>query len=393
MPNWMTNVRLATAPGASPFAARPLNEITVPGTHDAGCYTNTWGALVSRTQSQNIPGQLAGGIRYFDLRPCKYGQQFWTYHGPYWGGRLDGGAGILQDVATFMSTPAVAGAAGAQELVVLNISHFSNFDGSDHHRLINEILLRLGPFLVPHNQSAFNLFNSTYDAVLTGAAGGPTSRVAVLYDGALDEAFESLLWPAMPDGFFKLRPKYGGVGPNQLFLFDQYANQATLVPMRNDQMAKLANRANYTFCPNLQPKCMGWPGAAGNWTNNAPYALPPTGIQDTWHLFSWTLTPQNPVNWWATGGTISPMTIAQTVGNPALEGWFTGNNWPIGAAARGYDPMQDQRINVIYVDDYASQIHNCPAGGACPRNGYAAPVALCEFINRSWGAWPGWAGY
>jgi len=386
---WMTDVRNATALGAAPFGNRPLNQIVVPGTHDAGCYTNSWGAVVSRTQTQDIAQQLAGGVRYFDLRPCKNEQQFWTYHGPYWGGRLDGGTGILQDVASFMA----GAAAGGQELVILNISHFNQFDASDHHRLINEILLRVGPFLVPHRQGTFNLFDAAYDAVLTGAIGGPTSRVAVLYDGALDTALENLC-PAMPDGFFKLSPKYVVAGPSQVFLFDQYANQATLAPMQTNQMNKLAQRSSYVF------STRAWPGAAGNWTNNAPYPLPGTGIQGTWHLFSWTLTPQNPVNWWSTGGTVSPLTIARNVANPALEGWFTGNHWPVAVpavlATRGYDPMQDQRINVIYVDDYASQAHNCLMhGGVCPRAGYAAPVALCDFINRNFnqgGVWPGWAG-
>ena len=93
----------------------------------------------------------------------------------------------------------------------------------------------------------------------------------------------------------------------------------------------------------------------------------------------------------------SPLTAAQNVANPALEGWFTGNHWPTPAVPllRGYDPLQDQRINVIYVDDYASQAHNCLiVGNPCPRAGYAAPVALCDFINRFFiaGAWPGWAG-
>jgi len=381
---WMTDVRVDTFGGASPFGNRPLNQITIPGSHDAGCYTTTAFSALSRTQTQNIAQQLAGGIRYFDLRPRKNGIQFWTYHGPYYGGRLDGATGIIQDVANFLGGPA-----GAQELVVLNFSHFKEFTGSDHHRLIREILARLAAFLVPHNQDAFNLFNSTYYVVLSPPGiVAPTSRVAVLYDGALDQPLESLCPAGLPDGFFQLNPKYAVAAPNQTFLFDKYARRVTLGPMQIDQMAKLANRAAQVFNgdPNTQ-----WPGAGGNWTNNAPYAIVPTGIQDTWHLFSWTLTPQIGI---PPG---SPLTAAQNVANPALEGWFTGNHWPTPAVPllRGYDPLQDQRINVIYVDDYASQPHVClMGGGVCPRAGYAAPVALCDFINRHFvaGAWPGWAG-
>ena len=106
---------------------------------------------------------------------------------------------------------------------------------------------------------------------------------------------------------------------------------------------------------------------------------------NTWHLFSWTLTPQP---------RRTPLKAAQTTSNPALEGWFTGPNWPIGAPVRGYDPLQDQRINVIYVDDYGSATH---VHDVCPMNGWAVPVALCTFINENFiiggGGWPGWGGY
>jgi hypothetical protein len=146
-------------------------------------------------------------------------------------------------------------------------------------------------------------------------------------------------------------------------------------------MNKLGQRNIYPYTT------QGWGGGAGNWPANQPHAAIPVGINSTWHLFSWTLTPFP----------LSPVTAAQNTSNPALEGWFTGNHWAIGAPARGYDPYQDQRINVIYVDDYGSAVHACAAGGGCPRNGWATPVALCEFINVNYipggPAWPGWAGY
>jgi hypothetical protein len=376
MPNWMTTVRANTAGGAYPFGARPLNEIVVPGTHDAGCYTNNWFHQLGRTQTQTVAGQLAGGIRYFDLRPIPYGGQFWIYHGNAWfgyyGGRVDGAAGILQDVADFMA----GAAAGAHELVVLNFSHFRSFNATTHLRLIAEIRLRLGPYLVPHRQDQIDLFNATFDDIRTDA-NGTTSRVAILYDGALDTALEAQI-PALPAGFFRLSPKY--TQARCAFLFDQYAASNTLVAMQNDQMNKLANRNNYPYT--TQP----WGAFAGNWPANAPWAAPPVGIASTWHLFSWTLTPQP----WGT-----PLNAAQNRSNPALEGWFTGPNWPIGAPNRGYDPRQDPRINVIYVDDYASATH---VNAASPMNGWAVPVALCRFINEHLdfnpgGVWPGWGGY
>jgi hypothetical protein len=381
MPNWMTAVRAATAGGLSPFGNRPLNMITLPGTHDAGCYTNSWFHQMGKTQTQTVANQLLGGVRYFDLRPIYYNGQFWIYHGNAWvgyyGGRLDGGAGIIQDVAAFMG-----GLGGAHELVILNISHFRNFNAGAHCLLIREIENRLGPHLVPHTQNLTNLFNTTFDAIRTDGAGVVASRVAILYDGALDTGREAYIMAnvnQLPAGFFTLSPKYVPA-VNPIFLFDQYANSNVLGTMQADQMAKLNNRNIYPYT------VQGWGGGAGNWTANTPYAMPPVGIVDTCHLFSWTLTPFP----------FSPVTVAQNTTNPALEGWFSGNHWPIGAPARGYDPLQDQRINVIYVDDYGSTVHACAAGVGCPRNGWAAPVALSEFINANFipgGGWPGWAGY
>lgn len=382
MPNWMTAVRTATAASVSPFGNRPLNMITLPGTHDAGCYTDSWFHQMGKTQTQSVVNQLLGGVRYFDLRPIYYNGEFWIYHGGwlagYYGGRMDGPAGIIQDVANFM-----AGLGGAHELVILNISHFQGFDANAHQLLIADIVNRLGPHLVPYQQGQANLFNTAYDAIRTNLAGVMASRVAILYDGALDtgrEAYITANVNLLPAGFFTLSPKYAPAA-NQAFLFDQYANVTVLGTMQVDQMTKLNQRNNYAFTT------QGWGGGAGNWTANAPYALPATGINSTWHLFSWTLTPFP----------FSPVTTAQNTSNPALEGWFSGNHWPIGAPARGYDPLQDQRINVIYVDDYASTVHACAAGAGCPRNGWAAPVALSEFINANFipggPVWPGWAGY
>lgn len=380
MPNWMTTVRAATAGSASPFGNRPLNMITVPGTHDAGCYTNNWFYQMGKTQTQSVANQLLGGVRYFDLRPIYYKGQLWIYHGGSWGGyyggRMDGGTGIIQDVAAFM-----AGLGGAHELVILNISHFMSFDADAHHLLIDEIVNRLGQYLVPHHQDQTNLFNATFDAIRTDGAGVMTSRVAILYDGALDTALGNGICPSLPVGFFRLRPKYTPFGATPAFLFDQYAKSKVLNTMQTDQMTKLNQRNNYLYTSE------SWGVGAGNWTANAPYAMPATGIVDTWHLFSWTLTPFPK----------SPVTAAQNTSNPALEGWFSGNHWPIGAPARGYDPLQDERINVIYVDDYGSAVHACAAGVGCPRNGWAAPVALSEFINANFipggPVWPGWGGY
>ncbi|KVN36185.1 hypothetical protein WJ63_02445 [Burkholderia pyrrocinia] len=80
---WMTQLF------ANYLQNRPLSAITIPGTHDSGCYVNSMRlARMARTQTADMAAQLAGGIRYFDLRPAiARNGTYWTYHGvPYWGG-------------------------------------------------------------------------------------------------------------------------------------------------------------------------------------------------------------------------------------------------------------------------------------------------------------------
>ncbi len=387
MPNWMTTLNNNVALG---FGARSLHEITIPGTHDAGCYIDR-GQLrnfLSRTQSvgQNIGAQLAGGIRYFDIRPCTHGAQYWTYHGPYWGDRLDGPLGIINQVLGFMAGLGP----GDRELVILNISHFYRstmlnyaFTNADHAALTGFITATLGAHLVPHTQAAINLFNAPYLNILTDPVTGVAqSRVAIIYDGALDTAAEPWITAAaapgaaapLPAGFFAITPKYAT--PNGIRLFDQYANKRWVddgylyTGMRTDQLDKLRNRANYNY-----PAAFG----GGPWAANAA-----GGVAGTLHLFSWTLTPQ-PLS--------DPLTVAMNDSNPVLVPLFNAANGWVGAGAL-YDPLVDPKINILYVDRYESHAH---AHGGCAMNGWANPVALAMHLNSYTAAappvWPGWAAF
>ncbi|MFD4767310.1 hypothetical protein [Streptomyces niveus] len=80
---------------------RPLNKIVMPGSHDAGTagitadsgiceygdaagVSKAWPGLaasMSRTQSGSLAEQLEGGSRYLDLRLCKVGIKWFSYHG------------------------------------------------------------------------------------------------------------------------------------------------------------------------------------------------------------------------------------------------------------------------------------------------------------------------
>lgn len=370
---WMTDL-WNNALLAPLFQNRPLRAITIPGTHDAGCYVvqHGWmGSVLSRTQSHTIAQQLAGGIRYFDVRPKRFANgSVFTYHGPsYVGGRLDGNGGILDDVAQFMAGLGP----GDRELVILNISHFSGFDATGHGLLVAEIMNRLGPHLVPHTQAQIDLFEAPYGHLLTDPTVGLVrSRVAILYDGALDTGAEAYVTGqanagTFPIGFFVISPKYTPTA-NAIRLFDQYANKRWLddgylyTGMRSDQLDKLRNRGNYVL-------------QAGTWIPwAAPVYWPPDavgGVASTLHLFSWTLTPQR------TGS--DPITVAQNESNPALPALFSNATAGWAGGGGNYDPAADLKINIIYVDDYASHTYNNPLGS--PFNGVAVPVAFAARLN------------
>lgn len=337
--------------------------------------------MQSRTQDagHDIGQQLAGGIRYFDLRPHRYGNgQFWTYHGSqyvYIGGRLCGPGGILAQVGNYMNN--VLGG-GDRELVILNISHFSGFTQNAHHTaLIQEIQNQVGAAnLVQHTQAQINLFGANYSALLVDGLGNTQSRVAILYDGALDTGIEDYVFNNhLPTGFFKISPKYnnGHNAVNQIYLYDHYANSGNLGAMRTDQLNKLTQRGN---CDQR------YSGNPNRWLANAV-----GGTANTSHLFSWTLTPQ-PFG--------TPIGAAQNQSNPALEGLFTGPNWGGGGYGGGapYNPLNHDKINIIYVDYYNS--HARVAAGR-PHHNYAMPVALAHHLNTYTdnigmvaANWPGW---
>lgn len=372
---WMTELHGTDGLG---FGQRPLHQITIPGTHDAGCYVDhAFGNMLSRTQTQDVGHQLAGGIRYFDLRPYQAsyvgGREFWTFHGPYTGGRLDGPAGILAQVANFLGALQPTD----RELVILNLSHFGwamAFSDADHQALIDALQQILGDHLVPHTQAALNLFDAPYDTILTDANGVTASRVAVLYDGALDqrrEAYVTANMANLPAGLFVLSPKYTPAA-NPIYLFDQYANTNDLAALQADQIAKLNNRANYPYSGVNE----AWAQQAGNWTPNAA-----GGVNGTLHLFSWTLTPQ-PYS--------DPLTAANARSNPALPRVFSVGDRVVRADGRvsacagqawtawNYAPGTDNQINILYVDHYAS--HRYVNLGS-PFTGLAMPVAFAAQLN------------
>ncbi|MEV7831268.1 hypothetical protein AB0P12_11660 [Streptomyces subrutilus] len=128
----------------SVLGGRPLNRIVMPGSHDAGSWSITRNsgvcdagdqasisrtfpsiaASMSRSQSGTLVQQLDGGARYVDLRLCKQGGKWFTYHGGPMGNQFF-------DSPASGGAPAVSGEVDAvadwiarhpQEIVIIRLS-------------------------------------------------------------------------------------------------------------------------------------------------------------------------------------------------------------------------------------------------------------------------------
>ncbi len=380
---------------------RPLSQITLPGTHDSGCSILDPAA---QTQALSIAAQLAGGIRYFDLRPFKKNDDtYHTWHGPLYTG--ESFASIIAAITGY-----ITGNPGAnRELIILNISHFHKgrmgfypWTAQEHYDFINYLATGIGVAnLVPHTQATTNLFGANYSALLTDAHAAIASRVAIIYDGAMDAGepvitYLDALGPnrgagaigasggafvtdgaggaCLRAGFFILA-KYSHIH-NPMVLFDRYSDTNDLATMRTRQHERLTHRDNENYAPGRYGVVYG-ANAMG-------------GVANTMHLFSWTCT-------YGVGGMWNPLLtqVDQNV-NPYLRNYFIDHiSFP---AVHGYDPMVDPKINIIYVDHFAS--HHLPqflfaAHPDAALGGLPMPVAIAAKLNKygtlgTAQAWTGW---
>jgi hypothetical protein len=99
------------------FGKRPLRQLVLPASHDSGMYESGFPQSLGQTQDSTIYGQLAFGIRYFDIRPQWHDGGLYVHHGPIRGPKLDT---VLQDVRRFLHE-------GHRELILLKFSHYDGF--------------------------------------------------------------------------------------------------------------------------------------------------------------------------------------------------------------------------------------------------------------------------
>lgn len=241
---------------------RKIGEIALPGSHDAGMYevrACTLGkiggptACNTQTQARTIAGQLACGIRYFDLRPVYKKDSFDTGHFGdtslgimgCLGGSLDT---VLQDVADFA-------AAQPNDLVILKFSHYLNrekssfgFSNEIKAQLTNKVTAALGSHLLK-DQSGVDLFALTLGEILQMG-----SIIALFEDIPTD-------WPR------------GILGLEKLPIYDKYSETNDFVKMKTDQFQKLKDHggaSNKLFL-------LSWTLTQGK-TQAAACNLDPTGL-------------------------------------------------------------------------------------------------------------------
>lgn len=123
-----------------------LNDICMPGSHDAGmyCTTQDWAPGLALTQSMNFRQQLDFGIRYFDLRPQYWSKnhgddRFYAYHGLATGPLI---INILDDVRSFFEHPNAN-----NESVIISISQFKDFTKEVKIDFFNLIIKHLDKFI------------------------------------------------------------------------------------------------------------------------------------------------------------------------------------------------------------------------------------------------------
>lgn len=242
--NWMRD-RLDRLGG------KRVRELVMPASHDSGMYTDGL-SVVAKTQELSIYGQLAYGIRYFDLR-LKYDagdERIDIHHGGVEGPTL---AEVLADIAQF------AGESGRRELCIFDFSHFEDFgpasDSSAYQQFVEEVEEALGDWLFTAKPADRRLADLTLQEYI----GQKTALlVTVADDFPLNHPAEGV-WI-----FRNAAETSAAVG--DLRVFDEYAKSTVYDTMRDDQLAKY--EAYDGICP-------------------GPTATTPCDL----FLLSWTLTP------------------------------------------------------------------------------------------------------
>jgi hypothetical protein len=242
--SWMTDNNALLGPLA-------LNQIAIPGSHDAGMSTLTQcsvGAFSNNTQTQayNIGGQLAAGSRYFDLRPLLWtalpgsiylGHFSAALNSPFYVGCAGQALGpALSEIVRFLNQPGCE-----KEIVILNFSHTlslnDDYEGTDFidaqwAGLVTTITESLSGNLYTASGSTPNQNTLTVNDLV--ASGG---RVIAVFDGIPSDQV------APSNGIFQYA-SYNSSNPGSLTMYNEFADTDNLGDMESDQLGKFKKYCN-----------------------------------------------------------------------------------------------------------------------------------------------------
>ncbi|KAJ7743445.1 PLC-like phosphodiesterase [Mycena maculata] len=217
------------------LGSRPLINIAIPGSHDAGMSQINSGTAFSdaantQTQTLSIGGQLAAGSRYFDIRPVISDGLYTTGHysdvtqiDSWQGSNGESIAEVISDINSFTSAN--------NELIIINLSHAYDTDaGNSDYPIFTQAqwdalfqqLLGINHLYVDPNPTTVDLTTVTLSTFI---ANSPAVVVIVQPDDTID------LGTYASQGFYQY---------SQLNAYNEYSDTATLSTMESDQLAKLA---------------------------------------------------------------------------------------------------------------------------------------------------------
>jgi hypothetical protein len=331
--NWMGDNR-------DRILSRTLQNLALPASHDSGAYMDgSLADIAAQTQRFSIYGQLASGVRYFDLRPTYRGNanqpfqadQLFTHHDIIKGPAF---TTVLKDVSDFMREH--------NELVILKISHYDNFNQTVFSGMVALIQQELRTWLFDDtNRGATRLANRPMSDYLSPDKG----TVVVVTDSDGDHNPNNIppdreyLPDPRPTGLFRYRDWYA-TDPQRgdLTVFDVFSNtnsfDAMIEGKGNDPDSQRGVLRNGTPLQQGQfPKYRWFDGICRNQYLDG-------GVKKDWpcdlFLLSWTLTPT--LVDIAAGNTA--IILARTA-NQKLVDYVSD----LGASPRG------QRVNLIYTDN------------------------------------------
>ena len=198
---------------------RPLRQWVLPASHDSAMYESGWIKSLGQTQNLSIYGQLAYGIRYFDLRPQLSDSKIYMHHGPVLGPKL---IEVLDDVRRFCREP-------HRELIILKFSHYEAIKDKTYRQMVKQITERLDPWLCKSLPKGKRLAEIPLREVLK-----EKSVVWIVCDGGYPFTHRTpgiwvyRDWSAVDAGHGDLR------------VYDRFADSTDYERMRADQLGKFA---------------------------------------------------------------------------------------------------------------------------------------------------------